>query len=451
MLTRQYKKLAVVVFLLLAVPLGVFGVKKAVLLFPKAFGVPASFVVDMENEYGVSSDPWNNLAQGGEEKGRMISPVAGEVAKLKPKYIRIDHVFDFYTQEELDVVISDILATGAKPFISLSYMPANIAQGGDITGLPNNWTDWENLVQRTVERISGANGLGIKNVYYEVWNEPDLFGKFKMYGPKNYSELYYHTVIGAQRAKNVHPFKIGGPATTGFYENWMKGLLKYVSSNSLRMDFLSWHRYSKKMADYEDDVRKARELLGYYDLSGKEMIISEMGPNSEIDPVYDGKFSAIHTLSTAVVLQDEVSMAFNFEIKDGPGNEKYWGRWGMFTHEKFGKPEKKLRATAISFANNMLGGTKLNMFGQGTYVRGFAKKMNDKITRILIVNYDPRVKNAEVVPLKFVKLPSNEFSYKRIDFAGGSSSVNVVTKDNEWQTQEQFLPGSASIFEIVFK
>ncbi|MCX6706275.1 MAG: hypothetical protein NTV24_04220 [Candidatus Woesebacteria bacterium] len=158
-------KLVGSLFLLLALPLGVILVQSAVKYFSKASGVPANLVVDMTAGYGQSSDTWRNLAQGGEDNGRMLRPVISQVKSLQPEYIRIDHVFDFYDPssdnfQKLDQVISDILAIGAKPFISLSYMPPNLAQDGDITSIPSDWSLWELLVQKTIEHISGKH-LGL--------------------------------------------------------------------------------------------------------------------------------------------------------------------------------------------------------------------------------------------------------------------------------------------------
>lgn len=432
-------------------PVGILLVQQAVRYFSSAGGVPANLVIDMSTDYGVATDAWRNLAQGGEERGRMILPVIPQVKALRPEYIRIDHVFDYYDQAQLDAVIGDITATGAKPFIALSYMPPSIAQGGDINAEPVNWLDWENLVQRTIEHVSGKGGLGIDGVYYEVWNEPDLFGGYKIGGSKNYLDLYYHTVIAANRASNTLPFKIGGPATTGYYNNWMTGLLDFVSKNNLRLDFLSWHDYSKNMDSFVNDVNGARGLLVNYNLAGREMILTEMGPNSENDVVYDGTFGAIHEIAASIVLQNEVSKTFTFEIVDGVGDKQYWGRWGLFTNPKFGTAVAKPRASAITFLNNLIGGSKLNVLGQGSWVRAMAKKLSNNVTRILIVNYDPKGTHEEFVPVKLVNLQSQNFTLKRIQFLGGSVSQDVATTSAQWQTYQDLKPNSAVIFEVDFK
>lgn len=450
---RKIFRLIGTIFLFLALPVGVILVQTAVRYFSRASGVPANLVVDMTSDYGSSPDAWRNLAQGGEDRGRMLLPIIPQIKALKPEYIRIDHVFDYYDNfQKLDEVIGDITATGAKPFIALSYMPPSISKSGDVNDIPKNWIDWENQVQKLVEHVSGKGGLGLSGVYYEVWNEPDLFGDYKIGGSKNYLELYLHSAIGAGRAGNTLPFKLGGPATTGYYQNWMTGLIDFVSKNNLRLDFLSWHKYSKNIDDYVTDIDAARGLLANYNMPSKELILSEMGPNGENDSVYDNTFGAIHEIATSVVLQNEIDKTFTFEIKDGASSDKkLWGRWGLYTNEKFGVPEAKPRANAISFLNNMIGGSKLNVFGQGSWVRAMVKKLDGNTFRILVVNYDPKGNHEEMTPIKLANLSSNNFTFKRIDFLGGITSEEVATTSGQWATNQYFKPNSAAIFEVVTK
>ena len=112
-----------------------------------------------------------------------------QVAEVKTQYVRIDHIYDGFNvvnREDgnlkfdwtgLDRIVDKIRATGATPFLSLSYMPLAISKG-DIVDEPKDWNEWALTVQRTIEYYSGEKGIA--NVYYEVWNEPDLFGKWTM-------------------------------------------------------------------------------------------------------------------------------------------------------------------------------------------------------------------------------------------------------------------------------
>lgn len=442
----MYKKITAtnIIFLLIiliSVPVSIFLLGQKTNFFNRASGTNANLVIDAGNIIGGKSESWRNLAQGGEERGRQLLPVLDKVTTLKPRYVRIDHVFDYYTSEELDQIIRDITSTGAKPFISLSYMPVNLAKDGNITNEPNNWSVWENLVTKTVERISGRNGLNINDVYYEVWNEPDLFGNFKTYGDKNYLELYARTARAIERANNVNNYKVGGPATTDFYENWLNRLVAYSQENGIRLDFLSWHEYSPDLEEYEADLN---EVLRY---SNYELIISELGPNSKNDKSYDNNFGALHLIATTTLMEGKIDKLFNFEIKDGPGNEKYWGRWGMMTHEKWGQVEVKPRYRAVQFLNNLIGGTNIDVTGQGSWVKAIAKRNENKV-QILVVNYDPKGSHSEAVPIKVTNLPYSSFTLKRIDFNGGVTTEKIDLPTNTWETTLFFEPNTATIFEL---
>jgi hypothetical protein len=429
--------------ILISVPVSIFLLGQKTSFFNRASGTTANISIDASNFLGGKSESWRYLAQGGEEKGRQLPPVIDKVKVLRPKYIRIDHVFDYYTPDELDQIIRDITQTGARPFISLSYMPNNLARNGDVTSMPNNWSEWENLVTKTVERISGRNGLNIDEVYYEVWNEPDLFGKFKYYGDKNYLELYKHTALAIKRANNVNNLKVGGPATTAFYSNWTDALITYTVENNLTLDFISWHRYSKDMSVFEDDYNSTQN---YPNL---EKIITESGPNSENDKVYDTNQGAIHLISLIATLEGKVDKVFTFEIKDGVGSEKYWGRWGILTNEKWGTPEIKPRYRAFEFLNNLIGSSNIKVEGNGSWVKALAKRSDQKV-QILIVNYDQYGTHSENVPLKILNLPSNSFNLKRIDFGGGVNTEQIEVQNNMWETTLMFNPNTASILELSF-
>ena len=209
------------------------------------------------------------MAQGGEEGAgvRMLEDAVPYLKKLDLAYIRLDHIYDdgFYgvvkgrnsdgtlqlDWSKLDQTVDDILASGAKPFFSLSYMPSQLAP--NIIDKPNNWSDWQFLVRETVNHYS----RDIEDVYYEVWNEPSLewFGGWKMYGNKDYRVLYRYAVLGAEQAANVKPYKIGGPSIPEMDLAWIRLLFDYCLTENLRLDFISWHRYH-----FSSDVFN----LGYY-------------------------------------------------------------------------------------------------------------------------------------------------------------------------------------------
>lgn len=458
---EMIKSVLPVFFGLLVIVIVVVAIPTAIKLTSKASGEPANLVFNYEGVLGSVPTPWRNLAQGGEEPKDMLSGVIPEVRALKPEYIRIDHIYDAFNVVSgssgnlsfdwsgLDKAVDSILATGAKPFLSLSYMPSVIAKG-DMVSQPNNWNDWGVVVSETIKHYSGVRERNINNVIYEVWNEPDLFGGYKTYGDKNYLDMYSVSARAAARVSGVNSFEIGGPATTALYQNWLERLIKYVDQNNLRMDFVSWHRYTTDLEQFEKDVAQARSWAENIPaLVNLKYYVTEWGFDSENNKGYDEKSGAIHTIAASRTMMGAIDKAFVFEIKDGPGAEKYWGRWGMLTNEKFGTPEKKPRYKALEFLNT-LGPHRMSVSGEGSWVKSIASADDNGDLKILVVNYDPKGVHVESVPMTYENLPSGNFKITRQDFLGGSRVVNVATTSAVWKTNEYFSANSAAMFTVSF-
>lgn len=269
---------------------------------------------------------WNNFSQGGEEQGLALKPAAVEIKKLQPHCIRIDHVFDF---PNLDQRVEEIISLGATPFLSLSYFPATISS--EITQFPPSLNNWQILIEETVQRFSGRQEKNLLDVYYEVWNEPDLFGSMT---PQDYFTLYRSSVEAANRCQDCQPFKIGGPALTSLKTNWLSDFFKLVSDSQTRLDFFSWHSYQKDPKKTLSEIERGKKLLAESGLFAP-LIISEWGSTPEVSPLHDSYFDAAHAGSTIALTLNDLQKIFAFELKDGPdpAGAQYWGRWGLLTHE----------------------------------------------------------------------------------------------------------------------
>lgn len=434
--------------------------------------VPANLVVDLTKVTGPFPDRWKALAQGGEQSGtRMLESVVPEIAELYPKYIRIDHIYDFYDVvlynssnnitlnfDKLDQTVCDIYHTGAKPFFSLGYMPPSISEDGSLIGKPKNWSDWSFIVQKTIEHYSGKeivlpcgnlDDFWKSDIYYEVWNEPDLetFGKWHYGGPKSYSELYFYSSRGAQQARDVFPFKIGGPVTTALYKNWIQKFLDYVIVNKLRIDFLSWHHYSKRTNDYTDDIINLNKWLGedpkYDRFENLPRVISEWGYSSDVDPIADTNVGAAHTLaSLRNLLNARVELAFLFEIKDGINPS-----WGVITNDGRTKPRYK----ALQFMNR-LSGTQVLVNGEGTYVTAVAS-YEDETLNMIIINYDQSGKNTEAVPVVIKNMPVGKYMLTKTGLSGSSetSTVGAVNGEINFTGQRAVIMPANTIIAIELR
>lgn len=322
-----------------------FFAKATLKFFSSAASIKANITIDAKKIIGPLPYNWKALAQGGEERGiTMLENVILPLAALSPRYIRIDHIYDFYNVvsrdnnnqlifnwQKLDQTVCDIYRSGAKPFFSLGYMPEALSDDGSLIGAPRNWDEWALLVQKTIERYSGKStrlcgqviGEFFKDIYYEVWNEPDheTFGKWSLYGgKKDYKLLYFYSSVGASRALNVYNFFLSGPATTAAYKNWFQNFLRFISDNNLKIDFLSWHHYSKNPVDFSDDLVNINNWLvddQFERFRTLPKIISEWGYDSMPNPISDTNIGAAHTIvSIRNLIEQKLEMAFAFEIKD---------------------------------------------------------------------------------------------------------------------------------------
>jgi len=435
------------VLLLLLLPALIFAVKKVLDLRKGAAGTPADIVIDSKTTQGnIPSSLWQNLSQGGEEPVDMIGPVVSQIRTLSPELIRIDHLFDYYKVDSgngsydfsrLDGAVDSILKTGARPMLSVSYTPDSKA--------PSDWNQWYQLVKATARHYSIDKK--ISGIYYEVWNEPDLFGGWHYARDPNYSTLYIQTARAISEGASGSYFKIGGPAITAYYSNWIKSLFATASRNNIRLDFISWHKYSKNIEDYEADFENLNSILSdypqYYDI---ERVITEVGPNPEPDSWYDNSLSGIHLISLSTRMAGKIHRLFTFEPVDGPTkrSDKSSG-WGLITHSSNGSKPKP-RFYALQFLNK-LQGQRLSSSGDGSWVSSLSS-LNKQTIQILLVNYDPRGTHAETVPLTITNLLPGQYKMTTTDYLGRSSTKTISTTVN-YRDQIFMDANSAKLIELT--
>ena len=428
-----------VIILALSLPILLKLLNSVTKLLVGAEGRLAAIAVETDHPLGPMPQPWRVLAQGGEELTTFLDSTSVQVAAVKPQYIRIDHIYDGFNVvsrdggqlkfdwTQLDALVGKIQAVGAKPFLSLSYMPPNISSG-DIVAEPNDYSEWALVVQKTIEHYSGDKG--INGVYYEVWNEPDLFGKWTMGGKKDYKKLYLYASRGAQAARGVKSFKLGGPATTALYKNWMDNFFPFILDNKLRLDFFSWHRYDQNLEKYTEDVDNVQRWLDSHPyFANVEKIVTEMGPSSEKGGVNDTRVGAIHLLGVARELLFKIKYGFTFSVT---------GNWGII-----GKP----RYTALAMLSK-LGNLRLGLTGEGTWVRAMATQSDDTY-QVLVINYDPRGIHSEVVPVSFINLQPGSFTLKQTIMGAKTITEHIATDAAILQRQVPLTPNSAVLLELT--
>jgi hypothetical protein len=385
----------------------------------------------------------------------MIGPVANQLRLLQPKLIRIDHIYDYFNVYRgpndfdfsgLDSAVNSILKTGAKPMLSLSYIPAGMAKNGQTGSEPSDWQQWFDLVKATANRYSVQKN--ISGIYYEVYNEPDLFGGWHYQKSPSYTTLYSTSAKAIASGAGNTIYKVGGPATTSYYSNWIQSLFKTAQSQNLRLDFISWHQYSKNAKDFTDNIEQLNSIIAYYPAYFDiERLITEFGPNSEPDTWYDQKLSGIHLLSMVTHLQGKVHRLFTFEAVDGPSpRSSLSSGWGLLTHPSLGAKPKP-RYESLLFLNSLFG-NRLYSTGDGTFVTSIAAKSGQTL-KVLLVNYDPSLSHTETVPLTIKELTSGGYTFKTSYFMGKSYTKTVSVPDTVYQESIYLEPNSATILELT--
>lgn len=151
--------------------------------------------------------------------------------------------------------------------------------GYDLEGYPpKNYTQWNAVVKNFTLYFSQFQGA---EIYYEISNEPDL-PEFWKGTTDQWLEFYNNT---ATTIKQTDPSaKVGGAAANQYNgkiddnrEPVNIELIRYVKTNNVPMNFISWHNYH--LSDKIDEAKKYYETeLGSKNV---EFIISEWnGPSS---------------------------------------------------------------------------------------------------------------------------------------------------------------------------
>ncbi|MFA5828290.1 MAG: hypothetical protein WC841_02940 [Candidatus Shapirobacteria bacterium] len=444
------------IFPLVALPFIILAIKTVLDIRKGAAGIPAAIIIDTQSPQGnIPSSLWQNISQGGEEPTDMIAPVLYQTKPLRLQLIRIDHLFDYYQVyagpgnynfEKLDRIINSILSTGAKPMLSVSYTTSSMSKNGQNAGEPSDWNQWYQLVKATANRYSREKN--ISGIYYEVWNEPDLFGGWHYAKSPDYSTLYVQTARAIVDGAGNSDYKIGGPATTGFYENWIKSLFKTATENRLRLNFISWHKYSKNIIDYEKDFNNLNKILSDFpQYFGIERIITETGPSPEADAWYDNKLSGIHLISLCTQMAGKIHRLFPFELVDGPSPRSPNSTgWGIITHHTNGSVPKP-RYYALQFLNQ-LQGQRLSSTGDGSWVTSLSAK-NGSIISTLLVNYDSLNLHPETVPVTFRGISPGNYRLVSTIYMGKENSKNITVPSFNYTENVYLEPNSAIILKLT--
>lgn len=249
------KKLAVL--LSGALLLTVFPVTPA----PATAAVPATFTVDLANQYRPVTHVASGSLYGLAEEGR---PADNLIAPTKPK---------MFTQMAPN---GGQLPNGETTPIGDALKVAPIAErnGAQVTirmpdiypNFPYKWVGWDDWYKKVDSIIDARLKSGATNIYgYELWNEPD--GTWNTAAAGSFNEGWKKTYLRIKQ-KDTQT-KIIGPSITQYNESWLRNFLTYARDNKVLPDIISWHELGAPEGEYLDGPAPqyiSKHMKAYRDL-----------------------------------------------------------------------------------------------------------------------------------------------------------------------------------------
>ncbi|HEX3472445.1 MAG TPA: hypothetical protein VHT28_14795, partial [Silvibacterium sp.] len=295
---------------------------------------------------------------------------------------------------------------------------------------PSDYKKWSDLVQAMVKHCIDRYGIDeVRQWYFEVWNEPNLYQSFFRGGSQEkYFELYK---ITAQTIKAIDPhLRVGGPATSNFNMDgeavkkaqatgkpfdplsipwrpvWIEDFLRYCHDNNLPVDFVSTHPYPQDFAIDEpgmpkgkgfrrsidstrDDLRTMRRIIDASPYPKAEIHLTEWNSSpSPVDHSHDSLAAATFVAKTnleSIGLVDSLSYwTFTDVFEENRKTDSiFHGGFGLINYQELPKPAFH----AYRFMNE-LGDELLAQTPGGVVSR------DSKTRRIAAVfyNYPPEIK-----------------------------------------------------------
>ncbi|MFA6130330.1 MAG: hypothetical protein WC731_05025 [Candidatus Omnitrophota bacterium] len=211
-----------------------------------------------------------------------------EIEQLAKDKDAKDKLLDSYEE-----VIKEISDSGGVIILDLFGTPSGVGKVLDKNSAVHNLEAYKQLVKDIIRRLSCEKKY---NIWYEVWNAPDL-GDFFLGESSEYLNLYRivgEAVKELRQETKIH-IPLGGPSTSCWFANTQPNdiltpegsliyeLIKYCNSYKLPLDFISWHAYSsdpqleKQLSIYAKPfIKLIREWLSYFHFeSSIPLIIDE--------------------------------------------------------------------------------------------------------------------------------------------------------------------------------
>ena len=392
------------------------------------------------------------LGQGGLSEKPMFDSHVEQIAQLHPQTIRIfvQEFFNLlperghYHWDTLDKVIETILATKARPILSLCFKPNMLFPKVDQRLVhPNDYEQWERLIENLVRHCNEDKRYGIE--YWEVGNEPDIGedgGCPYLFEPADYVTYYTHTAKAILRADAKA--KVGGPALAGYNSEIGQALMEHCGKGESPLHFFSWHIYHSDPEYFRRSIREVKARLAKLPkLEKTETIIDEWNMSLE-EPVLESGFQAAFVLETTRVFAEEgLSRSAYYHIRDSFVDEQQFAgfmskagaafvaRWWNDTPQYDGLYDNQGRVRPAYHAFKLLSflkGTKLPVSGASSDIKAFAVRNGNEVHTV-IWNFPARANREPVdVKVSLDGIKSGRYRLSRLSADAALSQFDLETR-----------------------
>lgn len=268
-----------------------------------------------------------------------------------------------YNWQYIDKLYDFLLSINVKPFIELSFMPTDLADGKKTVfwwkaniSKPKSYEIYYDFIKSFTQHLTDRYGAEeVKTWYFEVWNEPDLGALFFDGKFDDYCKIY-STAVKAIRSVNKD-YVVGGPSSANW---WIDEFMAYCKKNNTPLDFISTHGYNcdgffdqhgdrrikmgkdpLAVAKKVKHVRKEVDRLGGKDL---EIHFTEWSSSySSFDPIHDSYQNATFVLNTLKQTDSKATSMSYWAFTDifeeqGPAKVPFHGQFGLMNIQGLKKP-----------------------------------------------------------------------------------------------------------------
>jgi xylan 1,4-beta-xylosidase len=276
-----------------------------------------------------------------------------------------------YNWQYVDSLCDELLALKLRPFVEFGFMPSALASGkkkmfwwqGNVTP-PKSYEKWDGLIGGLVSHWTERYGPEeVKRWNFEIWNEPNYPGFWGPRDPKRpkeeYFELFAHTAASVKKVNLA--YLVGGPAGAG--PDWVGNQINFCASNSVPLDFISYHAYglgdgpsgldqygdrllylSGNLHSPADIANSQRTVIDQSARPGLPIHITEWSSSySPRDPVHDSYFSAPYILEQLKRTEQGIASMSYWVFTDifeenGPPPTPFHGGFGLLNLQGIKKP-----------------------------------------------------------------------------------------------------------------